>query len=166
MEIDLYTISDFNNTVDRAIGDPVKITGTIKEESFSILQPVFLLKNPSGGRIFKYNYLYSPDFNRYYFITDYNIMNNGTIQVNCKVDVLKTYAATIKNSSGIVTFGAYKGRNATNPLFKNTNYINKDYTTLVKKAIVRKEIGIDTSVSDISNILTDGTFILLANRGD
>lgn len=165
MEIDLYTISDHNNTLDREIGEPTKINGTLRDGSFSLLTPQFLLKNPSDGRVFKYNYLYSPDFNRYYFIIDYSIQNNGLLLVQCKVDVLKSYVDLIKKSSGLVDRGVLSrnGYPTTTPYFYNTQYVDEGYSTLVLKEIDSKKISWDySSITPIKN----GKFILLGNRGD
>lgn len=165
MELDLYTISDHNNTLDRTIGEPTKINGALREGSFSLLTPQFLLKNPSDGRIFKYNYLYSPDFNRYYFIVDYNIQNNGLLLVQCKVDVLKSYVDLVKKSSGLVERGNISGSYpGLSPYFGNKYLENVDigYVNLAFKVTDYRDLPWEGSIKPIK----DGKFILLGNRGE
>lgn len=97
-----YTISDFNNTLDREIGEGTEVQGVIKTTPWNILTPTFRVKTKVNGSFFPYNYVYLKDFNRYYFIENKEILSNGLISVTCKVDVLKSYVQMIKDSGGIV----------------------------------------------------------------
>lgn len=47
------------------------------------------------------NYLKVSEWNKYYFITDRNIINGHEIIVNCHIDVLRTYRDAILNSEVI-----------------------------------------------------------------
>lgn len=155
MEIDLHIISDRNNTINRNIGEATKIIGTLREGSFSLITPQFILKNPSDSRIFKYNYLYAPDFNRYYFIIDYNILNNGLILVQCKVDVLKTYADLIYNSSGLVQSS-----------LKYNGFVDSEYQVETRFRPDRTHLNWVTGWGGYVKPIKEGKYILLANRGD
>lgn len=146
MEIVAYSVSDVNNTLDREISDGTTIEGTIKNSPFSILNPTFLLKSKYNDGFFPFNYLYVPTFGRYYFITNVEIINTSMVSVSCKVDVLKTYANTIKSSSGLVT--------------KSTDFnklVNRDYESEETRTIEKVEIPISFG---------DGINVLLANKGE
>lgn len=59
----------------------------------SVQSPTLLLRisNPSA-----YNYCYIPEFNRYYFISDWVAMNSTQWECTCKVDVLASFKSDIK----------------------------------------------------------------------
>ena len=78
----------------KTLSNPLQVTGVSLYDSTSVTAPVLKV---SGGpsKIATYNYVYIPDFNRYYYITDFTV-ENGYILVSCKVDVLMSYATQIK----------------------------------------------------------------------
>lgn len=140
-----YKVSDTNNTLDRELGEGTEIDQIIRGTPWDIINPVFRVKTKYKGEFFPFNYLYLKDFNRYYFIVSRKILANGLIQIGCKVDVLKTYATTVKASSGVVT--------------RNTNYnklVNTGYQTTVEKELESIEIPVALS--------SEGVNILLANK--
>lgn len=140
-----YTISDFNNTIDREIGEGTEIQGVIKTTPWNILTPTFRVKTKVNGTFFPYNYVYLKDFGRYYFIENKEILANGLISVSCKVDVLKSYVQLIKDSSGFIS--------------RTVNYnklVNNDYVTEETRNLETIEIPI---------AFGDGVNILLANKG-
>lgn len=145
MKVKFYTISDFNNTLDRQIGTGTEVEIKIKSQNFNLLKPTFLF-SLTLNNLFAYNYIYVPNFKRYYFIRDIEIIANGLYKISCVVDVLKTYADLIKNSSVLVT--------------KSTDFnkfVNIGYETTVKKEITVVPINIKLNKA--------GTNILLANKG-
>lgn len=66
----------------------------------SVLTPSITVED--GASLAGYNYLEIPDFGRSYYITGLTAISNNLWQVDARVDVLGTYADTIKNSSGII----------------------------------------------------------------
>ena len=74
------------------------LSGQLKNTS-SIVNPTILVEavNPSA-----YNYMYIPEFNRYYFIDNCRSIRTNLWEIDCKCDVLETYSASIKANSGIV----------------------------------------------------------------
>lgn len=67
----------------------------------SIENPVFRLGSDNFD--FRHcNYLYCDTFERYYFINDVNVLNNGMVELQCSVDVLKSFEAGILNLYTVV----------------------------------------------------------------
>lgn len=135
-----------NNTLDRKLGEGTEIDQIIRGTPWNILQPRFRVKTKFNGQFFPFNYLYLKDFNRYYFITDRNILYNGLIELYCRVDVLKTYKELVKASSAYVT--------------KTTNFnklVNTGYDSTVEKELEIISLPITLN--------SEGTNILLANKG-
>lgn len=62
-----------------------------------ILNPVFILSYNSG--YLTANYLYCPEFKRYYFINNIQVITGNRIEISCSVDVLMSYNSQIKNLS-------------------------------------------------------------------
>lgn len=139
-----YTISDFNNTVDRELGEGTDIQGVIKTTPWNILTPTFRVKTRVNGSFFPYNYVYLKDFGRYYFIENREILSNGLISVSCKVDVLKSYAQLIKDSSGIVD-----GKSS-------NKLVNNGFLTDVTKNIYEDSIGLKLGNRKIV-LITEGS---------
>ena len=98
MEITLYKTSEENNKIDKTLSEPYNMTGSLRNES-SVIRPSILIEieNPT-----KYNYMYIPDFGRYYFIKEMTSVRNNLWRLDCEVDVLKSYANEIKTLTVII----------------------------------------------------------------
>lgn len=60
-----------------------------------ILNPVFVLSYNTA--YLTANYLHCPEFNRYYFINNIEVLTGNRIELSCSVDVLHTYRDAIKS---------------------------------------------------------------------
>mgnify|MGYP003290994726 CR=1 FL=1 len=69
-------------------------------EGVDVLTPSFILGYDSS--YLSCNYLYCAELNRYYYITEMTIDTAQRIHVQCSVDVLQTYADSIKNCMATV----------------------------------------------------------------
>lgn len=98
MEITLYKTSDENNKIDKTLSQPYNMTGSLRNES-SVLRPSILIEieNPTN-----YNYMYIPEFGRYYFIKEMTSVRTNLWRLDCEVDVLKSYADGIKTLTVII----------------------------------------------------------------
>lgn len=66
----------------------------------SVLKPTLILQSASS--LAGFNYMYIPDFNRYYFIDDIVSKNNVIWEVSGHVDVLQTYKAGILSNTAVL----------------------------------------------------------------
>lgn len=73
-----------------------EINFTLKEDT-NILNPILKLAGYNGG-----NYCYIPDFNRYYFIDNYNLNSQGIYELFLSVDVLATYKEDLLNGKLLI----------------------------------------------------------------
>lgn len=98
MNITLYKTKSENNRVNKAIREPLNLTGNIKDEC-DVLNPVitFELSDPTV-----YNYVYIEEFHRYYFIVDTVNVRNNIWNLSLKCDVLFTYRNEIKKLSAVI----------------------------------------------------------------
>lgn len=92
----MYNLSD-NNTINKSLTTLNTMTAEIKQES-SVIDPELLVTAyPLNA-----NYLYIPQFKRYYFITNVTSVRNGLWRITCHVDVLETYKEAILKQYAII----------------------------------------------------------------
>lgn len=98
MNIKVGNFTSEKNSFPKSIIWSLNLTGQLKNTS-SIVNPTILVEavNPST-----YNYMYIPEFNRYYFIENCRSIRANLWEIDCKCDVLETYSTAIKANSGIV----------------------------------------------------------------
>ena len=120
----------------------LSLSGTLKEET-SIVDPVILVEY--NGTLSNVNYMYIPEFHRYYFITNIESVRTKLWRVHGHCDVLKTYSEGILGCTGVISrqenewnlylndscFKAYS-----NPRLQVCNFPNKfsgeDYVLVMK----------------------------------
>lgn len=93
MDIDLYTTDSAKNTLNKQLTKVRTIDATILEYD----------QNVDNLRISLYtndifNYVYIPDFQRYYFVNDVSISENGIKIYDLACDLLMTFADIVKQS--------------------------------------------------------------------
>lgn len=92
MTIQLCDTADKNNVINKTIATIDTVAATIKGES-SIINPTLILeyKNPLIG----VNYVFIPDWNRYYFVRDIKVATGGRYEIDLSVDVLQSFKEQI-----------------------------------------------------------------------
>ena len=102
MRVILYNNKSDNNVVNKQIVRIKNMSNVIIKENTSIINPVFIIKNVVNQKIIKSNYLFSNDFNRYYYINNIVAINGGMFELHCSVDVLFTYKNEIKRLTTLI----------------------------------------------------------------
>ena len=93
----------------RFLGDSRKIDKTLTAVStysnavivgdMSIHTPTISLQLDSFTDVINFNYIYIPELRRYYYVVDSTIREDGFVQLQCKVDVLKSFKNDILAST-------------------------------------------------------------------
>ena len=124
MKITLYKTSEENNKIDKTLSEPYNMTGSLRNES-SVIRPSILIEieNPT-----KYNYMYIPDFGRYYFIKEMTSVRTNLWRLDCEVDVLKSYANEIKTLTVIIDKN--KDYSRTNQYLDDGSFIIENKNTI------------------------------------
>lgn len=99
MTITVYQNTSARNVVDKSLTQIATYQTAQIKDVCSIADPVITVSNTTG--ILSGNYLYIPDFNRYYFINKIETEHQRII-IYAHVDVLMTYAAQLRNMSGLL----------------------------------------------------------------
>ena len=92
-----------NNSPVEKIGKSLTAGGSytcLIKENTSIIDPVIILN--TSDSISGYNYMYIPDFGRYYFIKDIISLNNNRWEIQAHVDVLESYKTDILANSAVL----------------------------------------------------------------
>ena len=106
--IEFYKTTDDPKKIDKAMSQigsgQTTLAATINNlaDSITLLSPVFIVK--SNNLYFTATHIKCAAMgNRWYFINDIVLLTGGKMQINCSIDVLKTYAASIITCPACIT---------------------------------------------------------------
>ena len=91
MTVTFYNNLSNYNVVNKSLEEINILSFSFKENS-NIITPSLILKNYEGG-----NYCYIKELERYYFVKDIDLLENGLFKINCEIDVLMSYKDDIIN---------------------------------------------------------------------
>lgn len=103
MVLKFFSINEDPRVVNKSVNlnNPAATVTINPTDIKEILEPTFVITN--GSQITSdYNYMYIPEFKRYYFITNMSLDKANNMIITTHVDVLKTYADSIPNIKGMI----------------------------------------------------------------
>lgn len=102
MQVDLFTCTAERNRVNKEdfISNRFSMEGTIKDPTSAL--DIVLHVEKTNPVIYKYNYMYISEFNRYYFIDDIENLGMRRWQIKAHVDVLFSFMKDILSTSAII----------------------------------------------------------------
>lgn len=108
MTLTLYENKSDERIVDKTLIQTATYEGYLRDES-SITNPVVLIEGIfniyNNGNT---NYMYLPDYRRYYYITDIIQKRANLVEIHGRVDVLMSFKNEIRGCTGIVKKQANK----------------------------------------------------------
>lgn len=162
MQCNLYTIT----------ADPrqlVKVTSTTPyisaianiepTQPVNILAPTFIFNNNS--QLYPCNYLYCDTFSRYYYIRNIRILPGGRIAIDCTVDVLQTYASSIKNCNATITRYERRTDGSTGP----TEIPDSKLPVLPGRKDIDSITVFNRDISDFSNDVRAENYLVITIGG-
>ena len=87
MELKLYYNTSDNRTINKTLTPGLTISGNLREES-SIIKPIITIKSDN---VIRENYLYIPEYQRYYYITGKESVRTGIWRIHMEVDPLMSF---------------------------------------------------------------------------
>lgn len=99
MNISLFKCNSPRNFLNKVLGGETYYEGYLRAES-SVIDPVIQIE---AVNLSNYNYMYIPDFLRFYFIDNIESVRTGLWRLTCHVDVLSTYRTEILAHQAIVS---------------------------------------------------------------
>lgn len=111
MNIKIYTNTSENNKLNKSLTTLLDATCNLKRDT-TLTNPVLELVGVPFSSLKNANYMYIPDFGRYYFISNISYNSGGIAVVTGHVDVLMSFKSQLSNCSGILNrqesiFNAY-----------------------------------------------------------
>ena len=112
MNITLYKTKSANNVVNKKLVSEKNLgNNCIMADNTSVTSPTVIIGGiTSLDSISDYNYAYIPQCHRYYYINDIIALSGGRVKLLLSVDVLKSYASDILNSTQLVTRQKNQGK--------------------------------------------------------
>ena len=106
--VQFFKCSDDNRVVSKHLTafSNNQYTGVVPKGEFNIMKPQLIFKVDSAniGELMGFaNYMYIPEFGRYYYIQSKTLLTGNRISLTGSIDVLMTYAAGIRNLTGTIT---------------------------------------------------------------
>lgn len=98
MTITFYKTVSSENQIQKVLTDSKTFTGTFKND-LGILNPKIIISD-SDYLILDFNYCFIHELNRYYFVKNITILSNNRFLIDCKIDVLKSYADDLQHCTG------------------------------------------------------------------
>lgn len=150
MYCDLYSISADDRQLVKIIPGTTPVT-TQKADlkptaEVDIINPTFIFTDVAT--VLGCNYLYCNTFGRYYYITNISVDTAQRAIVECKIDVLQTYATEIKNSVATILRSESVGA--------PTHYTDNKLPVFPNKKNITS-IVMPVNNSDLSSAYLDGT---------
>lgn len=102
MTIKTYRFLGDSRKVDKNITAVKSYSNAEIVGDMSIHTPTISLQLDSFTDVINFNYIYIPELCRYYYVTDSTISEDGFVQLQCKVDVLKSFKTDILASTQYV----------------------------------------------------------------
>lgn len=98
--VDFYNNESPVEKIGKTLINKHTVSDVILKRDTSILRPVLLIA--SIQQIYFYNYMYIPEFGRYYFIDDIRSVHDNLWEVSAHVDVLETYKDSILTNQAVI----------------------------------------------------------------
>ena len=99
MTIKTYRFLGDSRKIDKTITSVSTYSNAVIVGDMSIHTPTISLQLDSFTDVIKFNYIYIPELRRYYYVVDSTIREDGFVQLQCKVDVLKSFKNDILAST-------------------------------------------------------------------
>ena len=137
MKVILYINESEANKLNKKITNPEELEGTFKNDSSviysniavqrtnpnSLIRPMLFIQHENPT---KYNYVYIPEFKRYYFVNDIKNIRNNLWEFNLSVDVLMSYKHGINNMTVIIDKQEFETQ--ANRYFDDGTYVTENKT--------------------------------------
>lgn len=141
MQVILYSTYSDKRAVNKTLGQLIATDCYIKGE-IDLLNPVIYINGIPIATIAQCNYMYIPDYKRYYYAHVSPTEGNIAI-IRGNIDVLMSYAGQIKSLSCVVT----RQENRYNPFF-----VDSEIASRVNRKYVYKKVG--SLPKQSSNVIT------------
>lgn len=124
MQIKIGVSTSEKERLSKNFTEQATLDAEIKQPS-SIIDPTFIIKTPNNINI---NYVKCPYFGRNYFVNNITLLPGGRVELNCHVDVLSSFASSIRGCGCIIDKQQYDA--------KSNKYINDGSYVMEAKSVL------------------------------
>lgn len=142
MQAILYTTNNDKKVISKELTKVKQVEIHLLDDT-ELKTPYIEIANVDITTLKNVNYIYLPDFGRYYYITDITLLTGGNVAISTSIDVLMSHKDSILNIKGTV-------KRAEN--LKNGYIVDDNYKSLAYSNIVTKKFP---------NAMTNDSFILM-----
>lgn len=104
MQVRLYTNNSESNALNKDIQLVTELLDTHPVDGLDVENPIIKVGSyPQHLMLSLVNYAWIPDLNRYYFVDPPTLINNQTLVLPMRVDVLMSFKNSIKSLTAIVS---------------------------------------------------------------
>ena len=146
--ITAFSFNKRNNSTARPANSTGHTLSGVLKQPCSLLNPTLILVDWN----FDYNYVYIEQFDRYYFVTNVQVLDNNRCQVECRVDALNSFRGTILDTTCYVSRSAtqrnvripdtfYPTLAGTSQLIESEEFIQQNTPTFIVGVIGPVDIG-------------------------
>lgn len=161
VNIKIYSNKNPVNKIDKTLTAPISNLNGNFIEPVNIINPSFKISE-DFSKLANCNYCYIPSFGkRYYFIDSIDIIQDGIYKINCSIDVLKTYADSIKNHSAIIS---KVGEEYENNYINDGTFISEERT--ITKPFYFMKNGEKAKIFEGGDLDEDWVYILTCYGGE
>lgn len=128
MKVYIYKTESEKNKLNKQL-ELVKEINVKLLNNTEILKPIIEVSHIPIKDLTTANYMYIPDFNRYYFIDNIELMTGNNVYISGSVDVLMSYMADILNLKGTVK----RAESLKNGYIPDEHYKSVAYSQIVTK---------------------------------
>lgn len=153
MNITLYSTTNDRRVVSKTLTQIAAITNATIYGDITVTHPTLLLHY--NAAYLNANYVYIPEFSRYYFINNISLSSGERMIINCEVDVLNTYKSQIKTLNCTVVRNEHAKR----------TYLPDRYMTPTSKKSI-KTYKLENSNFNIDDIQSGHNFVLCIVGGN
>ena len=98
MTIKTYKFSGDSRKIDKTLTLVKTYSNAEIVGNMSVQTPTISLQLDSFTDVINFNYIYIPELRRYYYVENSTIREDGFVQIQCRVDVLKSFKTDILDS--------------------------------------------------------------------
>lgn len=118
MQMTLYNYSGDRRRINKFITTIASVNIIAITNDTNILSPSIII----GTRAFNFNYVYIPNFNRYYYVDDFKLLGGERISLELSCDVLMSHKNAILSSPCI----AERSSSNNDPYLRDNKVATKD----------------------------------------
>lgn len=126
MNVNLYTVKLIANKINKDLNTPI-IKSCHLKDNCGVENPVIILKHDAS--LMGVNYVYIPDFNRYYFVTGKTLINHE-LHISLHVDVLTSFKNDILSSVCTATRSNFRNDEIRDTMIEELPKNNVEYRKL------------------------------------